>query len=78
MISAVGYSRETSEGYEKATTIGGHPAVEKWNAGDKNGELTAVRRRSLHRPIDGHTCERVKTLRDFAGKIDFGKMAAMK
>lgn len=78
MISAVGYSRETSEGYEKATTVSGHPAVEKWNADRKSGELTAVVADRFIVEIDGRTVNDAKTLRDFAGKIDFGKIAAMK
>ncbi len=42
MMLAAGYSKESSDGYEKATTIGGNPAVEKWDKRNKRGELNIL------------------------------------
>lgn len=78
MMAASGYSRETSDGYEKATTFGGHPAVEKWETDRKRGEFTIIVSDRFVVSLEGHDVDDVKTLRDFAGKIDLGKIAAMK
>ena len=78
MMAAVGYSRETSDGYEKATTFGGHPAVEKWNAERKRGELTVIVSDRFVVSIEGQSVSDIATLRDFAGKVDLGKVASMK
>ena len=43
MMLAAGYSRETSDGYEKATTVGGHPARrEMERRASKRGELNVL------------------------------------
>ena len=78
MISASGYSRETSEGYEKATTVGGHPAVEKWNAEQQDGELTAVVADRFMVEIDGRNRERRQDTARLCREDRFGKIAAMK
>ena len=31
MFLAAGYEKETDDGYEKSTTLNGHPGFEKWN-----------------------------------------------
>ena len=78
MMVAGGYSRETSDGYEKATTFGGHPAVEKWEADRKRGEYNIIVADRFIVAVEGHGVADIKTLRDFAGKMDLGKVAAMK
>jgi hypothetical protein len=78
MMVATGYSRETSDGYEKSTTFSGHPAVEKWNPERKRGEFTIVVGDRFVVNLDGRNVNDIAALRDFAGKIDLGKVAAMK
>ena len=58
MMAAAGYSRETSDGYEKATTFGGYPAVEKWNADRKRGEFTVIVSDRFVVSIEGHEHQR--------------------
>ena len=74
MMVATGYSKETSDGYEKATTIAGQPAVEKWQAADKDGELTILAGDRFIVEVRGRDVANVKTLHDFASKIDLGKL----
>ena len=74
MMVATGYSRETSDGYEKATTVSGQPAVEKWKPEDKNGELTILANDRFVVEMRGNHLPSVKTLYEFAGKVDFGKL----
>ena len=74
MMVASGYSRETSSGYEKATTAAGQPAVEKWQADDKRGELTILANDRFVIEMKGRNVANVKTLHDFAGKLDLGKL----
>jgi uncharacterized protein YqcC (DUF446 family) len=78
MAVASGFSRETSDGYEKATTVGGQPAVEKWNAGSKRGELNVLVNDRFVVEIVGHNVAGIKTLHDFAAKTDFAKLASLK
>jgi hypothetical protein len=74
MMVATGYSKETSDGYEKATTVGGQPAVEKWQPERKDGELTILANDRFVVEVRGRDIDNAKTLHDFAGKIDFGKL----
>jgi hypothetical protein len=78
MMLASGYSRETSEGYEKAVSVAGQPAFEKWNSEAKDGELNIFVDKRFLVTIEGDRLDDMQTLRDFAGKMDFGKLAALK
>ena len=75
MMVAAGYSRETSNGYEKAVERQRQPAVEKWSPASKDGELTVLVDDRFIVQFDGHNVSGVKTLHDFAAKTDFGKLA---
>ena len=74
MMVASGYSKETSDGYEKATTVIGQPAVEKWQTDDKRGELTILANDRFIVEMRGRNVANVKTLHDFAAKVDLGKL----
>ena len=74
MMVATGYSKETSDGYEKAVTVNGQPAVEKWQPERKDGELTILANDRFVVEVRGRDVDGVKTLHDFAAKIDFGKL----
>jgi len=74
MMVATGYSKETSDGYEKATTVAGQPAVEKWQTADKDGELTILANDRFIVEVRGRDVANVKTLHEFAAKTDLGKL----
>jgi hypothetical protein len=74
MMVASGYSKETSDGYEKATTAAGQPAVEKWQTDDKRGELTILANDRFVIEMRARNVANVKTLHDFAAKLDLGKL----
>jgi len=78
MMLAAGYSKESSRGYEKATTVSGHPAIEKWNKDSKNGELDILVGKRFMVTIEGHDVDDMKTVQDFASKFDFNAIAAAK
>ena len=78
MMLASGYSRESSSGYEKATTVSGNPAIEKWNKSSKNGELDVLVGKRFMVTIEGHDIDEMKQLQDFASNFNFGAIAAAK
>lgn len=78
MMLASGYSRETSNGYEKATTIAGNPAIEKWNKNSKNGEIDVLVGKRFMVTLEGRDIDDIKQLQDFAGNFNFGAIAAAK
>jgi hypothetical protein len=77
MLAAAGYSRESSDGYEKATSFGAHSAYEKWSPERKAGEFSVLVADRFVVQLKGRRIDDIATLRDFAGKIDLGKIAAM-
>lgn len=78
MFMSTGYAKETSEGYEKAVTVGGNPGFEKWNTDDKDGELNLVVAKRFLVTIEGNNINDAKVLQDFASKLDTGKLAGLK
>ena len=78
MMLASGYSRETSRGYEKSTTIGGNPAIEKWNKDRKNGEIDVLLGKRFMVTIEGREIGDISELHAFASNFDFGAIAALK
>ena len=78
MMMAMGYSKESSEGYEKATTVGGNPAFEKWNTDSKRGELTVFVGKRFLLTVEGNGLADTKPLRDVVGQMDLGKLSGLK
>lgn len=78
MMLATGYSKESSSGYEKATTIGGNPGIEKWDKSSKNGELDILVGKRFMVTIESHDVDDIKTAQEFASKLDFNGLAAAK
>ena len=78
MFLASGYSRETGDGYEKATTIGGNPGFEKWDSRSQRGELNIFIGKRFMVTIEGRGLADTKALHDFAAHVDFGKVAGLK
>ncbi len=77
MFLAAGYEKETDDGYEKSTAVAGHPGFEKWNDRRKSGELNLVVAKRFLVSVEGDRLADMKQLHDFAGRVDFGKLAAL-
>ena len=78
MFLASGYSRESSDGYEKAIEIGGQPGFERWNKNSKRGELNVFVGKRFLVSLEGDELVDTKVLHDFASKMDLGRIAALK
>ncbi len=78
MMLASGYSRESSDGYEKAVTVNGQPGFEKWDSSSKNGELNVLVNKRFLVSFEGSDLADTKVLHEMAGKMDFGKFASLK
>ena len=78
MMLASGFSRESSEGYEKAVSVNGQPGFEKWDSDSKDGELNILVNKRFLVSIEGNDLSDTKVLHEIAGKMDFGKFATLK
>lgn len=78
MMLAAGFSNETSDGYQKSVSIGGHPAFEEWRSRDKDGTLNILVGKRYMVTIDGHDLADTKELHQFASAMDLGAIAALK
>jgi hypothetical protein len=78
MFLASGFSRESNEGYEKATTVAGNPGFEKWQKDSKHGELNIVVGKRFLVTIEGSDLADTRVLHEVASKMDFGKIAGLK
>jgi len=78
MMLASGFSRESSEGYEKAVSVNGQPGFEKWDSESKDGELNILVNKRFLLSIEGNDLSDTKVLHEIAGKMDFGKFATLK
>ncbi len=78
MMIAAGYSKESSDGYEKATTIGGNPAVEKWSKRDNRGELNILVGKRFMITVEGRDLSGIQDVQAFASAMDFAAIAALK
>ena len=77
MFLTTGYQKESSDGYEKSVTLGGHPGFEKWDSRDKDGELNLVVAKRFLVTIDGNNIADTKVLQEFAAKMDTAKLTAL-
>ena len=78
MFLTAGYSKESTTGYEKSTTVNGHPGWEKWDSEIKAGELHALVGKRFLVSIEGDNIENTQVLKDIASKMDFNRLAALK
>ena len=78
MMLASGYSKETSEGYEKAVKVKDQPAFEKWNSESKNGELNILVNKRFLVSIESNEIGDMKPLHEIADKMDFSRFASLK
>ena len=77
MFLSAGYEKETDNGYEKSTTIAGHPGFEKWNERRKDGELNIVVAKRFLVSVEGDRLTDMKQLHEFASKIDFSRLGTL-
>jgi hypothetical protein len=77
MFLAAGYEKETDDGYEKSTVLAGHPGFEKWNDRRKSGELNLVVAKRFLVSLEGEKLTGMKQLQEFAGQVDFAKLAGL-
>jgi hypothetical protein len=73
-ITNIGYEKETEHGYEKATKIGGFPALEKWNSEGKDGDVTIVANKRYIVEVEGNNVEDVKVLHTVAESLTLSKL----
>jgi hypothetical protein len=78
MMMAMGYAKESSDGYEKATMVAGNPGFEKWDTSSKDGELNVFVGKRFLLSIEGRDLADTKVLHEFVSKMDLGKIAALK
>ena len=77
MFMMSGYAKESSSGYEKAVPLAGNPGWEKWDSESKHVEIGAIVGQRFLVTLDGNDTD-VKTVKELAAKIDFGKLAGLK
>jgi hypothetical protein len=77
MVLAAGYSKETSEGFERSVTIAGSPALEKWDSDARRGELTVVINKRFLVELEGRGLSSDKDLRDFIAHTDLKRVAEL-
>ncbi len=70
MMLASGYSRESSEAYEKAVSVGGNPGFEKYDRERRDGELNILVNKRFLVTIEGGDLADTKVLHEFVSKMD--------
>jgi hypothetical protein len=78
MMLAVGYSKESTSGFEKSTTVGGYPAFEKWDKKEKSGEVTVFVNQRFVVELEGTGMPDNKELQAFVARTDLKKLAVLK
>ncbi len=78
MFLQAGYSQESSNGHEKALAVNGQPGWEKWDITAQRGEVNALVGKRFIVAVKGNNVEDTRVLQEFAGKIDFAGLAALK
>lgn len=72
-----GFSRESTSGYEKGTTVAGNPAYEKWDKKAKDAELTVLVNKRFIYTLKGRDIDDPKAVQEIAGKTDLKKLASL-
>jgi hypothetical protein len=78
MMIAAGYEKESSDGYEKATTVAGNPALEKWSKQGKRGELNILVGKRFMITVEGRDVDSIQDVHAFASAMDLGALSALK
>jgi hypothetical protein len=72
-LAMVEIDKETEDGYEKTTTLGGRKAFEKYNNKSKRGEVKVLVGNRFVVEIDGDEVS-ADDLKSAVGKVDLGKL----
>lgn len=78
MFMTSGYSERSSDGFKRATQIGGQPGFEEWNAGSRRGEVTTLVGNRFVVQATGHDVDNLTDVRQLVEAIDLAKLAALK
>jgi hypothetical protein len=78
MFLAVGYEKQTENGYEKGTKIGEFPGWEKWDSEDKNGELNAIVNKRFIVQLEGRDIENIKVLHAAMDATNLKRLSELK
>jgi hypothetical protein len=69
--------KETSNGYEKTTTVSGRRVHEKWSKGSKQGEVQTVVGKRFLVEVEARGLE-MNEVKSLLSKIDLGRLEAMR
>ncbi len=75
--AAAEFDRETDSGYERTTTYNGHRAYEKYDTGDKSGQIQVLVAGRFVVEVSGSNVD-MKDLKAALAKIDLGRLDKMK
>jgi hypothetical protein len=78
MMLAAGYAKQSTEGFERSTTIAGYPAFEKWDKSEKNGQLTVFVNQRFLVELESSGMSDNKELQAFLAHTDLKKLAEAK
>lgn len=78
MMMAVGYEKESADGFEKATMVGTYPGFEKWDESSKRGELAVAVNKRFFVSVEGDGIQSTAVLRELMSRIDLKKLSSMK
>jgi hypothetical protein len=73
-----GYEKETEDGYEKSVKVAGFPGWEKWDGGDKDGELNAFVNKRFLVQFEGDHLTDTKVLYQLAEASNLAKLVEIK
>ncbi len=73
----VDIDKETSDGYEKTSTVSGRKLMEKWNKSSKHGEVHLVVGNRFMVQVDSRGLD-MNDVKALLGKVDIAKLEAMK
>lgn len=75
---AMGFNERTTEGFKRASTVGGSPAYEEWTNDSKRGEVGVFVANRFLVSGKGSGVDNIDAIRNFVSQVDFGKLAATK
>ncbi|MEW6363994.1 MAG: hypothetical protein AB1714_05080 [Acidobacteriota bacterium] len=77
LMFAGNFSHETDDGYEKSVTVGGNPGFERWEKGNKSGELTLWIGKRLIVTVEGEKIPDTSVLQELAKAVDYSKIGPL-
>ena len=77
MIKSVNIE-QPANGYRKASTVAGFPAIEEWDADTKNAELTVIVAGRFIVKANANDVSDIKPARAVIDAVDLKKLAALK